>query len=341
MKTGLILNNIGTPDSPSSSDVKKYLDQFLMDPDVIPLPYPIRWFLVKVLITPRRAPASAEKYQSIWRPEGSPLLIYSQKFAEDLQAVLGSSWSVQLGMRYGQPSLESALICLREQNVEKLILAPLYPQYAEATTGSAWKETQRLLNLMKWKVSCEVIPEFHQSLEFLAPQANLIRKIPAEHTVFSFHGLPENQVCRRPGCLDHEVPIRPQSVCEPRCYRFQCLQTAFDLAEQLGLQREQWSFSFQSRLGPTKWIGPSTEEVLATLGRKKIKSVAIACPSFVADCLETLEEIGMGGAEDFHRAGGGDYRLVPCLNHNLDWIEGFSRLVSTYGKKQEKSFRAQ
>lgn len=336
MKTGLILNNIGTPRSVDPKDVKVYLDEFLMDPDVIAWPFPLRWLLVKGLITPRRSFSSAEKYKAVWMKEGSPLMVHSRAFAEGVQRTLGDSWVIRLGMRYGEPSLRNALEDLRRAGVERLILAPLFPQFAEATTGSALKETKKILSSMNWPVPLVLFPEFFRDEGFLRPQADLIARFSkdADHLLFSFHGLPESQVCRNPGCLDATAIAEPPTRCRPDCYRAQCLITAFELAKRLGLGRSEWSYSFQSRLGPARWIGPATDDVLKDLGSRKIGKLAVACPAFVADCLETLEEIGMGGEEDFLKAGGSAYQLIPCLNAEPDWVREFSGLVGRISASQ-------
>ncbi|MBX3040503.1 MAG: ferrochelatase [Bdellovibrionaceae bacterium] len=329
MKTGLILNNIGTPKSFDPKDVKVYLDEFLMDPDVIGLPFLLRWLLVKGLITPKRSFSSAEKYKAVWMKEGSPLMVHSQAFAEGVRKTLGDSWIVRLGMRYGQPSLRNSLEDMRKAGVDRVVLAPLFPQFAEATTGSALKETRRLLSDMKWSVPLVLLPEFHKDSGYLETQGQLIEHFSkdADHLLFSFHGLPESQVCRNEGCLDEVRAEGPSPNCRPDCYRAQCLTTAFDLAKGLGLDRSDWSYSFQSRLGPAKWIGPATDDVLKSLGARKIGKLAVACPAFVADCLETLEEIGLGGEEDFLKAGGSSYQLIPCLNAEPGWVREFCRLV--------------
>lgn len=330
MKTGLILNNIGTPKSADPRDVKVYLDEFLMDPDVIGLPYPLRWLLVKGLITPRRSHASAEKYRAIWMKEGSPLMVYSVGFAEKLQKILGKNWSVQLGMRYGEPSIRQALEKLRSERVDRVVLAPLFPQYAEATSGSAVKEAKKLLKEMNWEIPFEVLPPFYHREGFLKSQADLMRDEAhhADHVLFSFHGLPESQVRQNPGCLETvNCCDRPQA-CAMNCYRAQCLKTARDLAQELGLSREKWSLSFQSRLGPAKWIGPSTEDELRALAKKGVQSLAVVCPAFVADCLETLEELGIVGKNEFLNAGGIQYRLIPCVNDSDAWVQAFAKILN-------------
>lgn len=308
MKTGLLINNIGTPEASTRDAVKTYLDEFLMDPDVIPLPYPLRFLLVRGLITPRRSGRSAEKYAQIWTDEGSPLMVLTRRFADALAEELGSAWSVKIGMRYGQPSIRRALEDFRAEGVDRIICAPMYPQEARATTGGAVGEFRRQLENMKWNVPAVVLAAFHAEDEFLRVQCERVRPFVEshDHVVFSFHGLPENQV---------------------GVYRDQALRTARDLADRLGLEGTAYSVGFQSRLGPAKWIGPSTDEVLKKLAETGVRRVAVACPSFVTDCLETLEEIGIGARADFKSWGGEELTLVPALNGGADWARAFSALV--------------
>lgn len=330
MKKGLLLNNIGTPNSPSTKDVKIYLDEFLMDPGVIGLPFLLRWILVKGLITPRRSSTSAAKYKSVWMAEGSPLMVFSQAFSRKLGYFLGSNWLVRVGMRYGTPSIRETLEEFRVQNVEEVILAPLFPQYAEATTGSAIKECERVLKEMDWRPQLKILPPFFDKKEFLVPQANLIRPIlnEVDHVLFSFHGLPESQVRENEGCLESKDCCERPKACAMNCYRAQSVATAKSLAAILDLPREKWSFSFQSRLGPAKWISPATDEVLKELAAKGVRRLAVACPSFTADCLETLEEIGIEGKKEFLHAGGKEYRLIPCVNAESSWVESFPRIIN-------------
>ncbi|MBX2987955.1 MAG: ferrochelatase [Bdellovibrionaceae bacterium] len=327
MKKALILNNIGTPASPRTADVKVYLDEFLMDPDVIGLPFPLRWLLVKGLITPRRSPQSAAKYRAIWTPEGSPLAVHTERFADKLREILGPDWIVRVGMRYGEPSLFRVLRELRESSVETLVFAPLFPQFAQATSGSAIKTVKNELEKMSWSPELRILPAFHDREEFLRPQAELIRPhlAKADHVLFSFHGLPESQIREAHGGVDEKCDAGHP--CRANCYKTQSLTTAKDLARLLELPEGRWSASFQSRLGPAKWIGPSTDDTIKVLAAGGVKNLVVACPSFVADCLETLEEIGLGGKEDFLHAGGREFTLVPCVNEDDAWARGFVKLI--------------
>lgn len=329
MKRGLMINNIGTPASAAVHDVKTYLDEFLMDPDVIPLPYPLRFILVRGLITPRRSHSSAEKYAKVWTDRGSPLMFYTQDFTQSLQNMLGDQWVVRVGMRYGRPSITETLEEFRAAGVEEVILAPMFPQFAVATSGSAANYTKSLMQKMNWQVPFKALKAFHQDSRYLQAKSELIRPHlqGADHILFSFHGLPESQVRKGEGCLKSEnCCARPQA-CAMGCYRAQSLKTAEDLAKQLGLEKHQWTACFQSRLGPAKWIGPSTDETLMKLAAQGVKKIAVACPAFVTDCLETLEEIGLGAKEDFLKAGGTSFQLAPCLNAHPTWVSTFAELV--------------
>lgn len=329
MKKGLLLNNIGTPVSPETKDVKTYLDEFLMDPEVIGLPFFFRWLLVKGVITPRRSSTSAAKYKSVWMTEGSPLMVYSQAFARKLSYFLGSQWMVRVGMRYGTPSIKETLQEFKNQGVEEVVIAPLFPQFAQATTGSAVREAERLLKEMNWTPKVKFLPPFFNHQSFLVPQADLIRPIlpNVDHVLFSFHGLPESQVRKIDGCLKSPDCCERANACALNCYRAQSVATAKSLAALLDLPREKWSVSFQSRLGPAKWIGPATDDVLKGLAAKGVKRLAVACPSFVADCLETLEEIGIEGKKEFLHAGGEEYHLIPCVNSESSWVEAFPKIL--------------
>jgi ferrochelatase len=321
-KTAYILSNIGTPESPEA--VAPYLTEFLTDPDVIPLPYLLRHLLVRGWIVPRRAPASAKKYALIWTSEGSPLMVNSKLLQKRLQHHLPGP--VLLGMQFGNPSMESAYAEARKQGCDRVMLVPLYPQYAEATTGSAMRKAAELGKNFGFQ-KLAVFPPFPTADFFIKPLAGLVRQNLQgdEHVLFSFHGLPESQVKKgtkgclvEPGCCDR--PIETLS----KCYRAQSIATAKALAATLDLKANQWSVSFQSRLGRSKWISPYTEDVLRSLPGKDVKKVLVVSPSFVSDCLETLEELGHEGREVFAKAGGEEFRLVPCLNGDENFARGLA-----------------
>jgi ferrochelatase len=325
---GVLLVNLGTPRAPTTEEVRRYLAEFLADPRVVDLPAPLRWALLRFVILPRRAPRSAEAYRQIWTPEGSPLLVHGLALTAAVQTELGADFRVALGMRYGQPSLAAALDELAA--CERLVVLPLYPQRAESTTGSTLAELRRLLT-GRPAVDLRIVPRFFDREEFLEPQAELARRAFAghdlEHVLFSFHGLPARHVRREdptrkhclasPTCCDrHGGEVR-------ECYRAQCFATAHALAAKLGLPQSGYSVAFQSRLGRTEWIGPHTEVRLRELGQSGIRRLGVLCPAFVADCLETLEEIDLRGRETFP----GEILRAPCVNADPAWARGVASLV--------------
>lgn len=332
-KKGVLLLNIGSPRTYQVHDVKKYLKTFLMDKDIISIPYPARWLLVHGLIVPRRAPYSAANYQKIWMTnEGSPLTVYTGRFAKKLQAELGEGYVVKVGMRYAEPSIEKALREFGEMDLETLILAPLYPQYAEATTGSSLKEVDRLIGRLGLEVPTETVPPFFEDPTFIEPSVQMIRETLADkkvdHYLFSFHGLPEKQIRKVQGCLRTDGCCFEKNACTKNCYRAQCYATATRIAESLGLLDSHWSVSFQSRLGRGEWLKPATDHTLEILAQTNKKKIAVFCPSFVTDCLETLEEIGLEGQAHFKEHGGEEYTLIPCLNDNETWTRRFAELLT-------------
>ncbi|WP_413576005.1 ferrochelatase [Bdellovibrio sp. HCB290] len=330
-KTGVLLLNIGSPRSYEVPDVKRYLKHFLMDKEVINLPFILRWPLVNLLIVPKRGPISAGNYKKIWLENGSPLTVYTIDFAEKLQKNLGENYLVKVGMRYSSPDIPTALKEFAAAGIQNVLLSPMYPQYADATTGSSLREVQRQIKKLNLKFNVKSIRDFYQHPSFVDPTVEIAKEYlhgkDVVHYLFSFHGLPESHVKVNAGCLaTPDCCVKPNA-CDKPCYRAQCLATATSIAGKLGLSKDQWSLSYQSRLGRDEWLKPSTEETIAKLGDKK--SIAVLCPSFVADCIETLEEIGIGGEETFHHAGGRDYHLVPCVNVNSKWVNQFARLIES------------
>lgn len=317
-----ILTNIGTPEAPTPAAVKPYLTEFLTDPDVINLPWILRQILVRGIIVPRRSVASAEKYALIWGEDGSPLMVNSVALRDELQKHLPGP--VLLGMQYGSPSMESAFAEAKAKGASEIRLVPLYPQHAEATTGSAVKKATGLAR--KFGLPLKVFPEFPLAPYFLESMAASIRaRRKDEHVLFTFHGLPESQLLAQAGCSLNS------SCCErsplPRCYRAQSFATAKALAGLLGLKAEEWSLSFQSRLGRAKWLGPYTEDVLAAMPGRGIKRLLVVSPSFVSDCLETLEELGHQGKHTFRGAGGESYELLPCVNADPGFARGLAEAM--------------
>jgi ferrochelatase len=323
LKTTYILSNLGTPRNSSDAAVADFLREFLYDPAVIPLPAFLRYPLVHWYIAPRRGRASAEKYRAIWLKEGSPLMVWSLALQKEMQKQLEGS-KVLLGMRYGEPSLASALKEAWDAN--RIVLVPLYPQFADATTGSTVEYFRGLARDYKGKLS--VFPPFPRAPFFTHPLSESIRPRlgPESHLLLTFHGLPEKQLTAR-HCGENECCER--SISENiTCYKAHCLATARETARLLGLPAERWTMSFQSRFGRAKWIGPHTEDLLVSLPKEGKTDLVVAAPSFVADCLETNEELGIQARETFLRAGGKRFELVPCLNGDPAFARGLAEALT-------------
>jgi ferrochelatase len=335
-KTGLLLINLGTPDAPTAAALRPYLREFLMDPRVIDIPTLRRWLIVHLFILPFRPAKSAEAYRQIWTEQGSPLLVHGRGLADKVRLRLDASIEVALGMRYGNPALAGALSALRKRGVERIVLFPLYPQYSDATTGSTLEKLERELAAMGWSPDLHVVPPYYDRPEFIDAFARVtaptIEQVGPERVFFSFHGLPERQILKadrsgrhclqRPDCCERIVDANRA------CYRAQCYATARLLADRLGLDEEQRVVCFQSRLGRTPWIRPYTDELLAEEARAGRRRAVILSPAFVADCLETLEELGIRGVETWREHGGETLALAPSLNASDDWADAVVRIAA-------------
>jgi ferrochelatase len=332
--TGLLLINLGTPASPSEDDVRAYLREFLSDPRVLDGPAWRRKLILNLFILPRRPRESAKAYSSIWTDDGSPIMAHSLSLREKVRERLSGDTVVEIGMRYGSPSIRSGILRLLEAGAERLILFPLYPQYSAATTESCVEEANRVLREAGEMPPVTVVPPFYDHPAWLSPLAARARaeigdSMPGK-VIMSFHGLPERQVraADRTGntCLatkDCCATIRKSNA---MCYRAQCFATARSLTRMLDLPPDRVVTCFQSRLGRVPWIRPYTDEMLALHGGGGGDALVL-CPSFVADCLETLEELGMRGAETWSAAGGGRFTLAPCVNDDEHWADGVLTLV--------------
>ena len=328
MTHGLLLTNLGTPKSAHVTDVSRYLREFLTDKRVLDIPALIRYLLVYGLIVPFRAKKSAQAYQLIWTEQGSPLLFHSEQLLASLQKEAGSQYKIALGMRYGLPSITNAINELK--NCKAITILPLYPQYSSAATGSSIEEIMRIFSTQEAIPSFTIIRDFYQHPAYISAQARLIKKHlkDHEHILFSYHGIPERQI-HKSGCNKVCADICPPvSENNQACYKAQCHQTTRLLATELKLTQDQYSSAFQSRLGKTPWIKPYTNEVLVEFAAKGIKKLAIACPSFVADCLETLEEIGIRAREQWTNLGGEQFTLIPCLNNDAYWIKAILEIAN-------------
>lgn len=333
-RTGVLLVNLGTPDAPTTPAVRRYLKEFLSDPDVIDLPGPARWLLVRLLIVPFRSPRSAAAYRSIWTPEGSPLLVHSRALLAGLRARLPRT-PIELAMRYGRPGIRPALERLVAAGCRTVRALALYPQEARSTTGSTRRAVDEAARTLPVPPRIEHLPVFHHDRGFLDAWAQVAREsfeeFSPDHVLFSFHGLPERHVLEADASGVH--CLRSPDCCEPLreenrgCYRAQCYATARAIASRLDLEPERVSVAFQSRLGRTPWIRPYTDVTIRALGARGTRRLAVLCPAFVADCLETLEEIGLRGAETFRATGGGELHLVPSLNAHPAWVEALAALL--------------
>jgi ferrochelatase len=332
LKTGVLLVNLGTPDSPSVADVRKYLREFLSDPRVIDISPAGRWMLVNFIIAPIRSSRSAKLYKKIWTDKGSPLLFHSEKQKELLQQKLGENFQVELAMRYQNPSIESALNKFSKASVKKLIVFPLFPQYASASTGSVHEKIMSIIN--QWQVIPEIqfINSFCNDVGFIKAFSEIGKKyIPGnyDHVLFSFHGLPERQIQKADGfnhCLKENccASLGDKNF---SCYRAQCFETARCLARELNIPFENYTVCFQSRLGRTPWIKPYSDHVIEELAKKGIKKILAFSPAFISDCLETIYEIGVEYDQLFKKHGGEKVQLVESLNDHPLWIEAMARLV--------------
>jgi ferrochelatase len=326
MKKGILLINLGTPDDCSKKAVRRYLREFLSDRRVITLPTLLRWIILYCFILPFRPKKTASAYRLIWQKEGSPLLIYSENLIKALTAKLPDTYTVALGMRYGSPSIKSGLEKLKD--CDSLYILPLFPQYASATTGSAIEAVLQLIKKQDLFPSIHIQRDFYDSPAFIIPMAKIINEHVSDddHLLLSYHGLPESHL-KPMGCKE---PCA--SACEflnehPACYRAQCFETSKKIQEILNLPDEKVTTSFQSRLGKTPWIRPYTDEILKELREKGIKNLAVACPAFISDCLETLEEIGIRGKESWQALGGETFKLIPCVNASPAWVDALASFI--------------
>jgi ferrochelatase len=329
--TAVLLVNLGTPYSPSVADVRRYLAEFLSDPRVLDMNPIGRALLLHGVILRTRPRKSAAAYAKVWTDEGSPLLCESTKLLDGVATELGADFRVALGMRYGSPSIRDALEQLLAGGAERLVVVPLFPQYASAATGSALARVFEVLAEIETKAKrpeVSTTSAFYEDPGWLASWADVARAplegFATDHVLFSYHGLPERQIRKldtsdahcfaQPGCCDS---IRAAN---RACYRAQCFATTRGLVKTIALGDASWSVSFQSRLGNTPWIRPYTDEVVSDLAREGVKRLAVLCPAFVADCLETLEEIGIRLREQWLALGGEDMLLVPCPNAHPTWV---------------------
>lgn len=336
MKTAALLVNLGSPDSTEVKDVKRYLDEFLMDKRVIDVPYLLRAFLVKGIILNTRPKKSAEAYRSIWWEEGSPLIVLSERLQSLVQE--HTDVTVELAMRYGNPSIANALSKLQSENpdLEKIFVIPLYPHYAMSSFETVVEKVKEEAQSICPSVKLEFQEPFYNDEDYINILATSIQPAlekPFTKVLFSYHGVPERHIkkgdvtgnhCLKDGCCQTKSPAHE------KCYRHQCFETTRLVAEKLGLSDDQYSVSFQSRLGKDPWLTPFTDATLREYGESGMERLVVVCPAFVSDCLETLEEIQVEGAHEFLDAGGQSIEVVPCLNDRKDWSALLGRWVNDH-----------
>lgn len=318
-KTGVLLINLGTPAAPTAAAVRPYLRSFLSDRRVVDLPALLWQPLLRGVILPLRAKKSAANYAKVWFKEGSPLEVFTRRQCEGLQSRLPEDVAVAYAMSYSEPSIPSAIEALKAQGVGRLIVLPLYPQYAGSSSAAALDQVHDALKRQRNQMSLRTVSRFYDHPAYIGAQAAQIRNYRAQHgsggkLLFSFHGIP----------LRHERNGDP--------YQSECRHSARLIAAELGLGEQDYEVCFQSRFGPAKWLEPNTQQLIKQLAKKNAGGrIDIACPGFVVDCLETMEEIAISGRELFHAAGGSDYHYIPCLNDNPDWLDALAQIVRENG----------
>lgn len=341
MSKGVLLVNLGSPDSPSVADVRRYLNEFLMDSRVIDVAWPIRRFIVGMILV-NRPKESAHAYQKVWRKEGSPLIVISENVLKKLRPRL--SVPIELAMRYQNPSIDHAVRKLAGQGIDDLLLIPLFPQYAMSSFETAVERVKEVARKVAPGMRITVQPPFYNDPNYIAALVTSAEEYLAkgyDHLLFSFHGLPERQIKKSDPtghhCLMSENCCEVPNPAHATCYRAQCFQTTWAFAENAGVPREKYSVSFQSRLGKDPWLKPYTDFELERLAKQGVRRLLVICPAFVADCLETIEEIGIRGRESFLQAGGKEFAQIPCLNEHPLWIQTLERMIGRFmGEPQSR-----
>ena len=324
-KKGILLVNLGSPKSTSVNDVRDYLDEFLMDERVIDYRWIGRALLVQGIILKTRPAKSAEAYKTVWTDKGSPLIVITQQIQEKLQKVVDVP--VEIGMRYAEPSIETGIQKLVDQGITEIVLFPLYPQYAMSTTETVVEKAEEVRKKKFPEVRINYVQPFYNREIYTDCLAESIReKLPENFDAlqFSYHGVPERHIYKTDPtktCNLNDCCSRENNPSHQFCYRHQCFDVTNSVIKKLGLPKEKVMVTFQSRLGKDKWMEPYTDETLESIGKKGIKNLAIVCPAFVSDCLETLEEISVEGKELFLHGGGENFHYIPCLNDEDRWID--------------------
>jgi len=339
---GVLLINLGSPDSPEPKDVKVYLEEFLMDERVIDLPQWARTLLVKGIILNTRPKKSAKAYGKIWWEEGSPLIVLTERLQKQVQKKVAVP--VTIAMRYGNPSLYEGLKNLGDQGVDEILLVPLYPQFAMATTETILVLAEQLKNQHFPHLDFTILPAFYKHPDYVRVLSNSIQEslqgVEWEHLIFSYHGVPERHIRKsditKSHCKIDGQCCQTSSPAHQFCYRHQCYQTTQEVAKILELKPDQYTTTFQSRLGLDPWLQPYTDKTVANKAKAGVKKMAIVTPAFVSDCLETLEEIGMEAVEDFEEKGGEHLHVIPCINDRSDWVQVLSRWIDQWALAEKE-----
>jgi ferrochelatase len=334
MSKGILLVNLGSPDSTAVGDVRRYLNEFLMDGRVIDSPWLVRRFVVGMILI-NRPKESAHAYEKIWIKEGSPLVVTSKRVQAELQKRF--EIPVELAMRYQNPSIESAIQKLAAQKIDELLLIPLFPHYAMSSYESAVERVKIVAKKFATQMKITVQPPYFDSPDYIsalvASAADFLKK-DFDHLLFSFHGIPERHLRKSDPthchCLKKENCCEVPSAARATCYRAQCFMTAKLFVEKAGVPPGKWSVSFQSRLGKDPWLKPYTDYELPRLATEGKKRMLVICPAFVSDCLETIEEIGMRGKESFLAASGKEFALIPCMNEHPAWIDALEKMAGHF-----------
>ena len=315
-KTGVLICNLGTPETYKTKDVRRFLRQFLSDGRVIEIPKIIWWFILNGIILTLRPSKSAKLYKSVWTKEGSPLLVLSKKLTEKLKKSVGDSCEVELAMRYGNPSMESALMSLKNKNCRKLIVIPMFPQYSGTTTGSIFDEVARVLSKWRWVPSLSFVNSYHDQPEYINALADSlsshIKNNSPQKIIFTYHGIPKRN-------FDLGDPYQ--------CY---CQKTTRLVAEKLNLEDDTYITTFQSRFGPAEWLKPYTSDTMGELPLQEVKNVLVVAPAFSVDCLETIEEIDQENKEIFLKAGGEKFTYAPCLNDSSGQVNLLKAIIDKH-----------
>lgn len=335
---GVLLVNLGSPESPEPKDVKPYLDEFLMDKYVIDVPYLLRAFLVRGIILRKRPESSSNAYKRIWTPEGSPLVVISKKAHKKVQDRVDVP--VALAMRYGNPSMLSGLQELADKGVTEVMLFPLYPQHAMASTTTILVLAEELRKKHFPQMTFTIVPAFYNKKDYIQNLADSIKKhlegFEYDHLLFSYHGIPERHIRKtdvtKSHCKIDGSCCNTPSPAHEFCYRHQCYETTKQVVALLGLPKEKYSQTFQSRLAGDKWLEPYTDVEINKMPAKGIKNLAVVTPAFVADCLETLEEIAMEANHQFKEHGGENFLAIPCLNDDDNWMDTIAKWITDWAK---------